>query len=593
MLVVVAAALSVVVVQRDAQAEANAERVRAEHAVALSRKLAAASRSTDATDPVLSRRLALSALTAARTPEALDVIGELVDRQDEGILIGHTEGLWQVAYSPDGSTLATAGGDGKVRFWDARTRRLSGPSLRVQEFGGANLAYSPDGKTLVTANGTVQFWDVDKCKVIGDPLVSPDGNTAGVGVRATFSSNGLLLATSVEEGPIRLWDVKTHKMVAEWNDPSGYVDSISFSQSNNVLATGGKDGAVRLWNLESRTVMERLVLFDREALITSITFSPDGAMMAAAAVNEPIVPVWNLRRHEPVGTPLRSENRLATAVAFGRDSSQLAVGYSDRSALIWDAASLRQVGTPLIGHGDGISSLAFSPTGDVLATSAGLGARPTDSTVRLWDLRTHALVGSPSSDLKIKTSVAISPDGSILAAGDPQGIVQLWDASNFQALGHPLTGHAGTVKAMQFNFDETLLASGAADGTTRLWDVKGEKPVGIPLVISYKFAEVIPVDALSFSHDGRLLSAGGGPNVQLWNTSTGLPAGPPLVGHPGPVISLAFSSNDSILAAGTGIRPGDGSVFLWEVKTAKILMARSSVTLGAQLILCLLRTVEL
>ena len=113
-----------------------------------------------------------------------------------------------------------------------------------------------------------------------------------------------------------------------------------------------------------------------------------------------------------------------------------------------------------------VFSVAFSPDGKTLA------AGDLDGTVRLWDVATRRQLGSPlTSPTGTVQSVAFSPDGKTLASGSADGTVRLWDVATRRQLGSPLTSPTGTAESVAFSPDGKTLASGSADGTVRLWDV--------------------------------------------------------------------------------------------------------------------------
>jgi WD40 repeat protein len=181
----------------------------------------------------------------------------------------------------------------------------------------------------------------------------------------------------------------------------------------------------------------------------------------------------------------------------------------DHTITVWDISSGERVGA-LTGHSAWVSSLAFNPTGDALAS----GDR--DGAIMLWNLATgQPLGGHLTGHTDDVTSLAFSPDGKTLASGGGDWTVIFWDVANHTALGQPLTGHTGLVCALAFSPDGRTLASGARDDERSiiLWDVASQQPIGQPLA-----ENVGGVRSLAFSPDGQTLASGGweGVDVLLW-----------------------------------------------------------------------------
>ncbi|MCS7476841.1 hypothetical protein ACFFQW_01065 [Umezawaea endophytica] len=198
----------------------------------------------------------------------------LATRSTEIDFNGRSEGIYSVAFSPDGRTLATGSSDQTIRLWNVseRTRPvLLGPTLTGHTDTVLSVAFSPDGRTLATggADTTVRLWnttDPARPTSAGPPLTDLTQEVFAV----AFSPHGHTLATGGADATVRLWDTTDPARPTSPGPPlAGHTDAIAtlaFSPDGRVLATGGADRSVRLTDLDVDRNSARICAFTRAGL---------------------------------------------------------------------------------------------------------------------------------------------------------------------------------------------------------------------------------------------------------------------------------------------------------------------------------------
>jgi WD40 repeat protein len=257
------------------------------------------------------------------------------------------------------------------------------------------------------------------------------------------------------------------------------------------------------------------------------------------------------RSNELAVTALRSVDQLDFSLLLSLEAIKAADTYAARNSLFSALQSQPHLSAFLTGHEAAVLSVAISPDGRLIAS----GSR--DNTIRLWDVSTRRAVGSPLTGHTDRVySVAFSPDGTLLASASKDGTVRLWDMSG-APVGQPLTGHEGAVWSVAFSPDGQTLASGSTDGTVIVWDVSSGEMVMPPLT-----GHTDEVYTVAFSPDGKLIaSAGADMTIILWDAETGTPVHDPLGGHEDWIFSVAFSPDGQMLASGSA----DNTIRLWDV----------------------------
>ena len=155
-----------------------------------------------------------------------------------------------VAFSSDGTLVASGHQDGTVCLWDTCSGQAWGEPLRGHDGDVWSVAFSSDG-TLVASGGndkTVRLWDARSGQALGEPLRGHDGAVRSV----AFSPDGTRVASASNNGTVRLWDARSGQPLGE-SLPGhvGAVTHVAFSPDGTRVASGGEDRTVRLWDARS------------------------------------------------------------------------------------------------------------------------------------------------------------------------------------------------------------------------------------------------------------------------------------------------------------------------------------------------------
>ena len=301
-----------------------------------------------------------------------------------------------------------------------------------------------------------------------------------------------------------LFDISTQRNLIATLEGHRRVHSVSFSPDGAILASGAGDRTIKLWDVATRTNIATRTRFTSG--VYSVAFSPDGAILASGS-GDTVTHLWDVATWAMI-TTLQGHTDDVNSVLFSPDGAILASGSEDRTIKLWNVAARTNIAT-LEGHTDEVTSVSFSPDSAILASGSG------DDTVKLWDVATQTNIATLEGHTSGVTSVSFSPDGAILASGSGDDTVKLWDVVTGTNIA-TLEGHRSNVYSVSFSPGGRILASGAGswDRTIKLWDVV--TGTNIATLTGHRSS----VTSVSFSPDGAILASGSWDDtIKLWDMS--------------------------------------------------------------------------
>jgi WD40 repeat protein/energy-coupling factor transporter ATP-binding protein EcfA2 len=273
---------------------------------------------------------------------------------------------------------------------------------------------------------------------------------------------------------------------------------------------------------------------------------------------------------------LRSKNFLLSML-LGAQAYRTNANVQTQAALLENFQEHPQLVRYLDASVAAVTSVAFSPDGSVLATGTckeqrgdlfRLGKECTQGEIVLWDAKTWKPIGQPLEGMEDSVSaLSFDPTGKILVWGDRDGTIISWDVRTRQRIGQPLEEQLGAVTRLDFNVDGKILAAISAYNSITIWNVEDRRLIGQFPGGRQNADDYVSVIHATLGIDGNMITVAYEDGTVIpWNVEAGQPIIQPLRGHDGPIASAAHSADRRMLALGGA----DGTITLWNVETRQV-----------------------
>ncbi|KAF8752593.1 ribosomal large subunit assembly [Rhizoctonia solani] len=469
------------------------------------------------------------------------------------------------------------------------------------------LSSYPDGSRLAVGfeDGTIHILNPHSGALVLGPLSGHSSLVRSI----SFSLDGSVFASGSFDTTIIVWDAYTGaRLIGPIEAHNDEILSVCFSSDGHHILSGSMDHTTRIWDSRTGSLVPNSTTRHPHPVLHAAFFPGDRYIACGLESDEcPMVilststgeqaPGWHMQQ----GSPMR-------VISFSPDGRHAVTGHNSGDILLWSVQDGTIIHELTKVHSNWIRSIVFSPSGNKLLTAS------LDGTVYAWDpqsdygdpwlfgrhqkdarsLERTALDSSDHHPWKAPTSpvlsVAVSPDGSRIAAASGDHAIYMFSVYDGAATLEPLAAHTNAVNSIAFSHDGRYIASGGADHAICLWDGRSGKLLSGPLrlhtgaIWSVSFSPITvrdphtlsllldpfgshthtgEINSVTFSPNGALIASGSDDGtICVFDSYTGHLVLGPLSAHADLVRSVVFSPDGAHILSGSN----DRTVRVWSVK---------------------------
>jgi len=314
-------------------------------------------------------------------------------------LEGHSNAVTCVAWSPDGTKVASGSDDCTIKIWNALTAELI-TTLQDHSSFVLSVVWSPDGAKLLSggfgAGGVGTPGELLVCDGVSGRKILDLNNEEHIDVvsSATWSPDGNKIASAAWDDTVKIWNALTGQLLMTLEGHSHWVHCVVWSPDGSKVASAAWDETCKIWDALTGELITTLKGHSR--YVECVAWSPDGTKIGSAS-HDKSVKIWDALTGALIST-LTGHTGVVLSLQWCPDGTKVASASHDKTAIVWDPISGEQIAT-LIGHTGPLRGVAWMQT-DVSGHSDAvtrtrvsmLVTGSDDMTLILWD-------GQPGQEL--------------------------------------------------------------------------------------------------------------------------------------------------------------------------------------------------
>ena len=370
---------------------------------------------------------------------------------------GHTEAVISVAFSPDGTRLASGSGDATVRLWDIQTQTPEF-SCKGHTHWILVVSWSPDGRKIASAckRGQISLWDPTSGEAFKQKM---SGHSQWITWLCWEPQhrNGECrqLASASKDGTIRIWDTVKCLCTRVLTGHTASVTCVKWG-GEGLLYSSSQDRSVRVWRAEDGVVCR--MLSGHAHWVNTLALSTDYIIRLGSF--DPSNPSSNVPTLSPI-------ERQKLALAYyskekGSKSEILVSGSDDFTLFLWSPTDSKKPIARMTGHQQLINDVRFSPNMRMVASAS------FDKSIKLWDGFTGVFLSTLRGHVGPVYQITWSADSRLLCSGSSDSTLKVWNIKS-KKLWMDLPGHADEVFAVDWSPDGERVASGGRDKVIKIW----------------------------------------------------------------------------------------------------------------------------